>query len=50
MNDSEVVQKIKKQLIAELKEHFGYCGVSENESSMMINSGNKNIVINIRWE
>ena len=50
MQDAEVVQQIKKQLIAELKKQFGYCGVAENESSMMLNSGNKNIVISIRWE
>ena len=50
MQDAEVVQQIKKLLIAELKKQFGYCGVAENESSMVLNSGNKNIVISIRWE
>jgi hypothetical protein len=50
MKDAEVVQEIKKLLIIKLKKQFGYCGVAETNASIMINSGNKNIVINIKWE
>lgn len=46
MDDSQVVQEIKDELIKKLQAQFGYCGVAESSTSIMINSGAGNIVIN----
>ena len=48
--DEEVVQEIKRQLMTKLKKQFGYYGIAETNTSIIINSGNKNIMINIKWE
>jgi len=50
MKDQEMVERIKKDLISKLQSEFGFCGVAEGDNNIMINSGNENIVITIKWE
>lgn len=50
MGDEAVVQEIKRDLISKLNSRFGYCGVAENDSFIMLNSGKGNIIIKITWE
>lgn len=50
MEDEAVVQEIKKELIEKLQGQFGYCGVAEGDTMIMLNSGKGNIKITIKWE
>lgn len=50
MKDSKMVETIKKELVSKLNTEYGYCGLAEGENFLMLNSGNGNIVINIKWE
>jgi hypothetical protein len=49
MRDEAVVQEIKSELITKLNARFGYCGVAESDSFIMLNSG-KDLIIKITWK
>ncbi len=50
MKDSDMVQEIKKDLIKKLQDAYSFCGCAEGDNMIMLNSGNENIIINIKWE
>ena len=33
-----------------LFEMFGYCGVADGKTRVMLNSGNTNVIVEIKWE
>ena len=43
--EKEAMDEIKKLIIAKLNEKFGYCGVTESDDFVMINSGKEKDLI-----
>ncbi len=48
--DKDAVEAIKKDLISILNGRYGYCGVMEGNNEIMLNSGEENIIITIKWD
>ncbi len=47
--EKQIMEKIKQFCIRECQAAFGFCGVAEGESSVMINTGKeKDIIISIK--
>jgi hypothetical protein len=46
----QILEKIKRQIIATFKEQYGYCGLAENSNQAMINSGgaDENFIVMIQ--
>ena len=45
--DKATVNEIKTYLMGKLSQKYGYCGVAEGDSKIMLNSGKTNIIIRI---
>jgi len=50
LKDKDFVEKLVEHIKQKAQEEFGYCGIAEGDNMKMINTGNGNVVIKIKFE